>query len=211
MCAEALGVEIYPGFAAADLIYDGEGKVTGVVTGDMGIERDGSHGPAYTPGMALLGKYVLIGEGARGSLAKVLIAKFKLDEGREPGKYGLGLKELWQVKPENHKAGLVQHSFGWPLDGATGGGSFLYHFDDNLVSVGFVVHLNYKNPYLSPFEEFQRKQQSWLDDYALFRAIREAQGSKPWHEWPRELTDTWPDRSGGRCSRLDGPVTRCRR
>ncbi len=154
--AEALGVEIYPGFAAADLIYDGEGKVTGVVTGDMGIERDGSHGPAYTPGMALLGKYVLIGEGARGSLAKVLIAKFKLDEGREPGKYGIGLKELWQVKPENHKAGLVQHSFGWPLDGATGGGSFLYHFDDNLVSVGFVVHLNYKNPYLSPFEEFQR-------------------------------------------------------
>ncbi len=106
--------------------------------------------------MALLGKYVLIGEGARGSLAKVLIAKFKLDEGREPGKYGIGLKELWQVKPENHKAGLVQHSFGWPLDGATGGGSFLYHFDDNLVSVGFVVHLNYKNPYLSPFEEFQR-------------------------------------------------------
>ena len=154
--AEALGVEIYPGFAAADLIYDGEGKVTGVVTGDMGIERDGSHGPAYTPGMALLGKYVLIGEGARGSLAKVLIAKYKLDEGREPGKYGIGLKELWQVKPENHKAGLVQHSFGWPLDGATGGGSFLYHFDDNLVSVGFVVHLNYKNPYLSPFEEFQR-------------------------------------------------------
>ena len=128
----------------------------GVVTGDMGVERDGSHGPAYTPGMALLGKYVLIGEGARGSLAKLLIAKYKLDEGREPGKYGIGLKELWQVKPENHKAGLVQHSFGWPLDGATGGGSFLYHFDDNLVAVGFVVHLNYKNPYLSPFEEFQR-------------------------------------------------------
>ena len=102
---KALGVEIYPGFAAADLLYDDEGAVTGVVTGDMGVERDGTHGPAYTPGMALLGKYVLIGEGARGSLAKQLIAKYKLAEGREPGKYGIGLKELWQVKPENHKAG----------------------------------------------------------------------------------------------------------
>jgi electron-transferring-flavoprotein dehydrogenase len=154
--AEALGVEIYPGFAAADLMLDAEGRVTGVITGDMGVERDGSHGSGFTPGMALLGKYVLIGEGARGSLAKKLIAKFKLDEGREPGKYGIGLKELWQVAPEKHKPGLVQHSFGWPLGNGTGGGSFLYHFDDNLVAVGFVVHLNYKNPYLSPFEEFQR-------------------------------------------------------
>ena len=106
--------------------------------------------------MALLGKYVLIGEGVRGSLAKQLIAKFDLDEGREPRKFGIGLKELWQVKPENHKPGLVQHSFGWPLDMKTGGGSFLYHLEDNQVAVGFVVHLNYKNPYLSPFEEFQR-------------------------------------------------------
>jgi electron-transferring-flavoprotein dehydrogenase len=153
--AEELGVEIYPGFAAADLAWK-DGKAAGVITGDMGVERDGSHGPGYTPGMALLGKYVLIAEGARGSLAKQLIAKFKLDEGRDPGKYGIGLKELWQVKPENHKAGLVQHSFGWPLDGSTGGGSFLYHLEDNQVAVGFVVHLNYKNPYLSPFEEFQR-------------------------------------------------------
>ena len=154
--AEALGVEIYPGFAAADLIYNEAGAVTGVVTGDMGVERDGSHGPAFAPGMALLGKYVLIGEGARGSLAKQLIAKYKLSDGREPGKYGIGLKELWQVKPEKHKPGLVQHSFGWPLDMKTGGGSFLYHLEDNLVAVGFVVHLNYKNPYLSPFDEFQR-------------------------------------------------------
>ena len=122
----------------------------------MGVERDGTHGPAFAPGMALMGKYVLIGEGARGSLAKQLIAKYKLSEGREPGKYGIGLKELWQVKPENHKPGLVQHSFGWPLDMKTGGGSFLYHLEDNQVAVGFVVHLNYKNPYLSPFEEFQR-------------------------------------------------------
>jgi len=154
--AEALGVEIYPGFAAADLVYDDQGRVTGVVTGDMGVERDGTHGPGFTPGMALMGKYVLIGEGARGSLAKQLIARFKLDEGREPGKYGIGLKELWQVAPEKHRPGLVQHSFGWPLGASTGGGSFLYHLEDKMVAVGFVVHLNYKNPYLSPFEEFQR-------------------------------------------------------
>src|SRR5690606_29276759 len=154
--AEALGVEIYPGFAAAELIFDENNAVTGVITGDMGVERDGSQGPNYQPGMALLGKYVLIGEGARGSLAKQLIARFGLSEGREPQKFGIGLKELWEVKPEKHKRGLVQHSFGWPLDGSTGGGSFLYHFDENLVAVGFVVHLNYKNPYLSPFEEFQR-------------------------------------------------------
>jgi electron-transferring-flavoprotein dehydrogenase len=154
--AEALGVEIYPGFAAASLIYNEAGAVTGVVTGDMGVERDGSQGPAFAPGMALLGKYVLLGEGARGSLSKQVIAQFGLDEGREPGKYGIGLKELWQVKPENHRPGLVQHSFGWPLDMKTGGGSFLYHLEDNQVAVGFVVHLNYKNPYLAPFEEFQR-------------------------------------------------------
>jgi electron-transferring-flavoprotein dehydrogenase len=154
--AEALGVEIYPGFAAADLIYNDAGAVTGVVTGDMGVERDGTHGPGFAPGMALLGKYVLIGEGARGSLAKQLIAKYQLDKDSQPGKYGIGLKELWQVKPENHKPGLVQHTFGWPLDLKTGGGSFLYHLEDNQVAVGFVVHLNYKNPYLAPFEEFQR-------------------------------------------------------
>ena len=154
--AEALGVEIYPGFAAADLIYDDNGAVKGVVTGDMGVERDGSHGPNFAPGMALLGKYTLIGEGVRGSLAKMLIARYGLSEDREPPKFGIGLKELWQVKPDKHKRGLVQHSFGWPLDNSTGGGSFLYHFDDDKVAVGFVVHLNYKNPYISPFEEFQR-------------------------------------------------------
>ncbi len=154
--AEALGVEIYPGFAAADLIYDDAGAVSGVVTGDMGVERDGTHGPAYAPGMALLGKYVLIGEGVRGSLAKKLIEKFELAKNSQPQKFGIGLKELWQVAPDKHKPGLVQHSFGWPLDSGTGGGSFLYHLEDNQVAVGFVVHLNYKNPYLAPFEEFQR-------------------------------------------------------
>jgi electron-transferring-flavoprotein dehydrogenase len=154
--AEALGVEIYPGFAGAGLTYDENGAVTGVITGDMGLEKDGSPGPGYAPGMALYGKYVLIAEGVRGSLAKQLIAKFNLSDGKEPQKFGIGLKELWQVRPDRHRRGLVQHSFGWPLGMSTGGGSFLYHFDDDLVAVGFVVHLNYKNPYLSPFEEFQR-------------------------------------------------------
>ncbi|MBB3136636.1 electron-transferring-flavoprotein dehydrogenase [Rhizobium pisi] len=154
--AEELGVEIYPGFAATEVLYNDEGAVIGVATGDMGIEKNGEPGPNYTRGMELLGKYVLIGEGVRGSLAKQLIAKFDLSRDREPQKFGIGIKELWQVKPENHRPGLVQHSFGWPLGMKTGGGSFLYHLEDNLVAVGFVVHLNYKNPYLYPFEEFQR-------------------------------------------------------
>ena len=154
--AEALGMEIYPGFAAAEVLSDDEGRVIGVATGDMGVTRDGEAGPAYQRGMALLGKYVLIAEGARGSLAKTLIRRFDLDEGAEPPKFGIGLKELWEVEPSKHRPGLVQHTFGWPLDMRTGGGSFLYHFGENLVSVGFVVHLNYTNPWLSPFEEFQR-------------------------------------------------------
>ena len=154
--AEALGVEVYPGFAAAEVLYNDDGAVIGVATGDMGIGKDGEPGPNHEPGMELLGKYVLIGEGVRGSLAKQIINKFDLSADREPQKFGIGIKELWQVKPENHKQGLVQHSFGWPLDMKTGGGTFLYHLEDNMVAVGFVIHLNYKNPYLSPFEEFQR-------------------------------------------------------
>jgi len=154
--AEALGVEIYPGFAATEVLYNDKGAVIGVATGDMGIERNGEPGPNFARGMALLGKYTLIGEGVRGSLAKQLIAKFDLSRDRDVQKFGIGLKELWQVKPEHHRPGLVQHSFGWPLGMKTGGGSFLYHLEDNLVAVGFVVHLNYKNPYLFPFEEFQR-------------------------------------------------------
>ena len=154
--AEALGVEIYPGFAATEVLYNKDGAVTGIATGDMGIEKDGSHGPNYMRGMELLGKYVLIGEGARGSLAKTLINKFELDKGRSPQKYGIGIKELWEIDPSKHHTGLVQHTLGWPLDDATGGGSFLYHMENNQIAVGFVVHLNYKNPYLSPFEEFQR-------------------------------------------------------
>ncbi len=154
--AEALGVEIYPGFAAANLVYGENDEVRGVITGDMGVTREGEEGANFMPGMELLGKYTLIGEGVRGSLAKQLIDKFDLSQDRDPQKFGIGLKEVWEIKPENFKKGLVQHSFGWPLDMNTGGGSFLYHFDDNKVSVGFVIHLNYENPYLSPFQEFQR-------------------------------------------------------
>src|SRR5882757_6298611 len=153
--AEALGVEIYPGFAATEVLFD-NGAVVGVATGDMGIAKGGTPRSDFTRGMELRAKYTLFAEGARGSLSKILISNYGLDRGRSPQKFGLGVKELWQVAPDKHKPGLVQHSFGWPLDNSTGGGSFLYHFDDNLVSVGFVVHLNYSNPYLSPFEEFQR-------------------------------------------------------
>src|SRR6476659_8769308 len=154
--AEALGVEIYPGFAAAEVLYDDKGGVRGIATGDMGIAKDGSHKDSFTRGMALCGKYTLFAEGARGSLSKQLIAKFGLDASSEPSKFGIGLKEVWEIDPAKHQKGLIQHSFGWPLNNSTGGGSFLYHYDDNLVAVGFVVHLNYDDPYLSPFDEFQR-------------------------------------------------------
>ncbi|MGB3809271.1 MAG: electron transfer flavoprotein-ubiquinone oxidoreductase [Parvibaculum sp.] len=154
--AEELGVEIYPGFAGAEVLYNEDGSVRGVATGDMGVAKDGHHKDSYTRGMELRAKYTLFAEGARGSLTKELTRKFKLDEGRDPQKYGIGLKEVWEIDPAKHQKGKVQHTLGWPLSDDTGGGSFLYHFGDNLVSVGFVVHLNYKNPYLSPFDEFQR-------------------------------------------------------
>jgi electron-transferring-flavoprotein dehydrogenase len=154
--AEALGVEIYPGFAVTDVIFGRNGEIEGVITGDMGVARDGSHKDSYTPGIALTGKYTLFAEGARGSLSKMLIKKLGLDAESGPQKFGIGLKELWEVPAEKHKPGLVQHTMGWPLDDKTGGGSFLYHFGERLVSVGFVVHLDYDNPYLDPFKEFQR-------------------------------------------------------
>jgi electron-transferring-flavoprotein dehydrogenase len=153
--AEALGVEIYPGFAAAEVLFEND-AVAGVATGDMGIGKDGHHKPGFARGMELRAKYTLLAEGARGSLSKQLIGKYGLAQNRQPQKYGIGLKELWQVTPENFRSGLAQHTMGWPLGFGTGGGSFLYHFGDRLVAVGFVVHLNYSNPYLSPFEEFQR-------------------------------------------------------
>src|SRR5215467_13517302 len=154
--AEAAGVEIYPGFAAAEVLFGAQGEVVGIATGDMGVNRNGEPKDSFTRGMELRAKYTLFAEGARGHLTKALIARFGLDRGREPPKFGIGLKELWQIAPERHRLGLVQHTFGWPLDDRTGGGSFLYHYDESFVSVGFVVHLNYENPYLSPFEEFQR-------------------------------------------------------
>ena len=154
--ADGLGVEIYPGFAASEILTREDGSVRGVVAGVMGIAKDGSHKPDYQPGMELCGKYVLIAEGVRGSLAKQIITKFELSKDREPQKFGVGMKELWEVKPENHKQGQVTHTMGWPLGMKTGGGSFMYHLEDNLVSIGFVVHLNYQNPYLYPYAEFQR-------------------------------------------------------
>ena len=157
--AETLGVEIYAGFAAAEVLYDtpeNGNAVLGVATGDVGIAKDGSHKPEYQPGMELRAKYTLLAEGCRGSLSQEVMAKFNLRDGIDPQKYGIGLKELWQIAPQKHQPGLVVHSQGWPLDSATGGGSFMYHFDDQLAAVGFVVHLNYQNPHLSPYDEFQR-------------------------------------------------------
>ncbi|MBT0960378.1 electron transfer flavoprotein-ubiquinone oxidoreductase [Denitromonas iodatirespirans] len=154
--AEALGVEVYPGFAGADVLYDDDGAVKGVVTGDMGVGRDGEPGPNYQPGMELHAKYTFFAEGARGHLGKTLEARFKLREHSDPQTYGIGIKELWEIDPAKHQPGLVVHTAGWPLDSATYGGSFMYHLEDNLVAIGFVVGLNYSNPYLSPYEEFQR-------------------------------------------------------
>ncbi len=158
--AEALGVEIYPGFAAAEVLFNDAGAVIGVATGDMGVGKDGEKKGEFQPGMELHAKYTLFAEGVRGSLSQELMKKFNLRDGVDPQKYGIGIKELWQVEPSKHKPGLVMHSQGWPLDSSTGGGSFLYHLTnenkDCLVAVGFVIHLSYENPWLSPFDEFQR-------------------------------------------------------
>jgi electron-transferring-flavoprotein dehydrogenase len=154
--AEALGVEIYPGFAAAEILFNDDGSVRGVATGNMGVGRDGEPTDAFQPGMELHAKYTFFAEGARGHLGKQLISRYRLDEGRDPQSYGIGLKELWEIEPSKFSSGLVMHTAGWPLDSDTYGGSFLYHFEDNKVAVGFVVGLNYSNPWLSPFEEFQR-------------------------------------------------------
>ena len=154
--AEALGVEIYPGFAAVEVLYDDRGGVRGVATGDMGVGRDGRPTAQYQPGIDLCGKYVFFAEGCRGHLGKQLMERYRLSANSDPQAYGIGLKELWEIEPERHQAGLVIHSAGWPLSADTYGGSFLYHMRDNLVSVGFVVGLAYANPYLDPYEEFQR-------------------------------------------------------
>jgi electron-transferring-flavoprotein dehydrogenase len=164
--AESLGVEIYPGFPAADIVYGDNGEVKGVTTGDLGVAKDGHHKDSYTPGMNLLGKYTLFAEGARGSLSKRLIARYKLDANSDYQKFGIGLKELWELPKDRHKPGLVMHTMGWPLDDKTGGGLFMYHWGENFCSVGFVLHLNYWNPYTSPFDEFQRiKKHPLIADY----------------------------------------------
>jgi electron-transferring-flavoprotein dehydrogenase len=154
--AEALGVEIFPGFAASELVYGEKGEVKGVVAGVMGLNADGTPGPNYEPGMELLGKYVLLSEGVRGSLAKEVIARYELSKGHCPQKFGLGMKEIWEIDPAKHREGTVTHTMGWPLGRNAGGGSFIYHLENNQVYVGFVVHLNYENPHLYPYMEFQR-------------------------------------------------------
>jgi len=154
--AEALGVEIFPGFAAAEVLYNQNGSVKGVATGNMGIGKNGEPTENFQLGMELHAKYTLFAEGSRGQLGKQLIARYKLDEGRDPQSYSIGIKELWEIDPSRHTPGLVLHSAGWPLDDDTYGGSFMYHMESNQVAVGFVVGLDYKNPWLSPFEEFQR-------------------------------------------------------
>ncbi len=154
--AEELGVEIFPGMSCSEIVWGADGRVRGVVAGEFGKTEDGQPGPAYEPGMELNGKYVMLAEGVRGSLSKQVIEKFGLSAGHEPQKYGIGMKELWEIDPAKHHPGRVTHSMGWPLDNRTGGGSFCYHLDNNQVYVGFVVHLNYRNPYLSPYQEFQR-------------------------------------------------------
>ena len=154
--AEALGVEIFPGFAASEILYTDSGAVKGVATGDMGVARDGSHTSHYQPGMELLARYTIFAEGSRGQLGRELIERYKLDAGRDPQSYAIGIKELWEVDPAQSQPGLVMHTSGWPLDADTYGGSFLYHLNHNLVAVGLVVGLDYANPWLSPFEEFQR-------------------------------------------------------
>ncbi len=154
--AESLGVEVFPGFAAAEILYDESGSVRGVATGNMGIEKNGEPGPNFQLGMELLGKYTIFAEGARGHLGKQLIARYKLDAGKDPQSFAIGLKELWEIDPAKAKPGLVVHTAGWPLTDDTFGGGFLYHLDDNKVTLGYVIGLDYQNPYMSPFEEFQR-------------------------------------------------------
>ena len=193
--ATELGVDIYPEFAVAEVLYDENGAVKGVATGDKGVGKDGKPTDHFQRGIELHAKYTVIAEGARGSLAKMLIRQFGLGEDRQPQKYGIGLKELWEVQPGRHRSGLVQHTLGWPLDDRTGGGSFLYHYGQNLVAVGFVVHLNYANPYLSPYHEFQR-----FKTHALIRDTFEG-GKRISYGAPRHHEGGWQIHSAAGVSR----------
>jgi electron-transferring-flavoprotein dehydrogenase len=176
--AEALGVEVYPGMAASEVVYDEHGSVKGVVAGVFGVGRDGEKKPDFQPGLELHAKYTFIAEGVRGSLAKALQAKFGLCDDSDPQKFGIGLKEVWQVSDECFRPGLAQHTTGWPLDNDTGGGSFMYHFGDNYVAIGYVVHLNYCNPWLSPYDEFQRFKHHPSISYYLEGGKRLAYGAR---------------------------------
>jgi len=190
--AEAMGIDIYPGFPAASISYNDDGSVKGVITGDMGISRDGSQRDDFQPGMALHAKYSLFAEGSRGHLGRQLIERFRLDEGRDPQSYGIGLKELWEVNPKQHQEGLVIHTAGWPLQSDTYGGSFLYHMKANLVTTGFVVGLGYSNPWLSPFDEFQR--------YKTHPTIRPFfEGGKRIGYGARAITAGWPQQLAAFC------------
>ncbi len=175
--AEGLGVEVFPGMACSELVLDGD-RVVGVVAGEFGREADGTPGPGYEPGMELRGKYVFLAEGVRGSLSKQAIAKYGLSDGHEPQKFGLGMKEIWEIDPARHRPGKVVHTMGWPLGGNAGGGSFLYHGEDNQVLVGFVVHLNYRNPYVFPYMEFQRLKHHPLIADVLAGGKRVAYGAR---------------------------------
>lgn len=188
--AEAAGVEIYAGYAAQEILYGEQGEVAGILTGDMGRTANGEEGPQFAPGIEIHARYTLIAEGARGSLARDLEQRFQLRKDSSPQKYGLGIKEVWRVAPEQHRPGLVQHSLGWPLASDTGGGSFIYHYGADLVSIGFVVHLDYANPHLSPFDEFQR--------FKMHPAIRPLlEGGKRLSYGARAITEgglqSWPE------------------
>jgi len=190
--AEALGVEIFPGMACSELVYDETGAVKGVVAGVFGLEPDGSIGENTEPGMELHGKYVLLGEGVRGSLTKEVMTKYDLSAGKDPQKFGLGMKEIWQIDPEKHKPGAVTHTMGWPLGKNAGGGSFIYHLDDNQVYVGFVTHLNYSNPHLYPYMEFQRFKHHPMVADLLKGAKRIAYGARAiseggWQSMPKAV------------------------
>ncbi|MFV0360284.1 4Fe-4S dicluster domain-containing protein [Tropicimonas sp.] len=176
--AEALGVEIFPGMACSEIVTGENGEVKGVVAGEFGRNSDGTPGPHYEPGMILNGKYVFISEGVRGSLAKQIIARYALDAGSDVQKFGLGMKELWQIDPARHREGTVTHTMGWPLGGNAGGGSFIYHMENNQLCIGFVVHLNYQNPYLFPYMEFQRFKHHPLVAHLLEGGERVAYGAR---------------------------------
>ncbi|MFN3144522.1 MAG: electron transfer flavoprotein-ubiquinone oxidoreductase [Paracoccaceae bacterium] len=190
--AEELGVEIFPGMSCSELVYAEDGSVKGVIAGEFGKEADGTPGPNYEPGMELHGKYVFLGEGVRGSLSKEAIARFGLDKESGPQKYGIGMKEIWEIDPDKHREGSVTHTMGWPLGNRAGGGSFIYHLDKNQVYVGFVVHLNYANPYLSPYMEFQRFKHHPMVAELLKGGKRVAYGARAiteggWQAMPRAV------------------------